>query len=236
MVKNSVHQYWNDFVSLIYPQTCAGCGSDRLDKDQLICWSCITRLPLTGFEKYADNLVADLFTGRIPVARSTGFLFFGKDSLVQHLIYRVKYKGNIQLGFALGTMMGNAIVEAGWWDSIDTIVPLPLNKRKQEKRGFNQAEILADGIGSAMNKPVETVAVVRSKFTDTQTRKSRGERWQNVADVFDLVNNHALDNKRVLLVDDVVTTGATLEACAQVLLKIPGLTLSIATLAFASKI
>ena len=229
-------KYLQDFVSLFYPRTCVACGGDGLDAEQMICWGCINQLPLTGFEKHPQNLVADLFTGRLPVERASSFLFFGKESLVQHLIHRVKYKGNTELGIMLGNMMGKAMMEAGWQHPIDVIVPLPLNKKKQAKRGFNQAEILAKGIGEAMSKPVEPVAVIRSKFTETQTRKTREQRWENVAEVFDLLDNHSLDNKHVLLVDDVVTTGATLEACGRVLLNTPGLKLSIATLAFASKI
>lgn len=229
-------KYLQDFASLFYPRTCAACGGDGLDDGQMICWGCINQLPLTGFEKQPDNLVAELFAGRMQVQSATAFLFFGKESLVQHLIYRLKYKGNIELGILLGNMMGKAMVDAGWHHTMDAIVPLPLNRKKEAKRGFNQAEILAKGIGQAMGKPVEPVAVIRSKFTETQTRKSRAQRWDNVAEVFDLLQNHSLDNKHVLLVDDVVTTGATLEACGQVLLKTPGLKLSIATLAFASKI
>ena len=236
MTVNKPLRYLKDFGALLYPRTCVACGSDGLETNQLICWSCISQLPLTNFEKQPDNMVADLFTGRISVQLATAFLFFGKESLVQHLIHRFKYKANLDLGVLLGKMMGKSMLEAGWQDAIDVIVPLPLNKKKQAKRGFNQAEILAKGIGEAMNKPVEPVAVIRSKFTETQTRKSRADRWQNVAEVFDLLDNHTLDNKHVLLVDDVVTTGATLEACGQVLLQTPGLKLSIATFAFASKI
>ena len=166
-------KYFKDFGALLYPRNCVACGSDGLETDQLICWACISQLPLTNFEKQPDNMVAELFTGRMPVQMATAFLFFGKESLVQHLIHRFKYKANLDLGVLLGKMMGKAMLEAGWQDAIDVIVPLPLNKKKQAKRGFNQAEILAKGIGEAMNKPVEPVAVIRSKFTETQTRKSR---------------------------------------------------------------
>jgi len=229
-------KYWSDFISLIYPHTCEGCNTDNLGNDKLLCWKCTNELPLTHFEKHRNNLTEDLFTGRIPLQMASSFLFFGKESLAQHLIYQVKYKGNKELGVVLGQMMGQALKNAGWQGDIDLIVPLPLNKKKETTRGFNQAELLARGIGEILEKPVEPVAVVRTKFTQTQTRKSREQRWENVAEVFDLTESHNLDNKHVLLVDDVVTTGATLEACGQILLKTPGLKLSIATLAFASKI
>ncbi len=232
---HTLTNYFHGFLSLIYPHNCAGCGSDVLGKSHLLCWDCLNHLPLTGFEQQPTNLVSQLFAGRIPIENATAFVFFSKDSKVQHLIHQVKYKGNKDLGRYLGTLMGHAIQQANW-NEIDIIIPVPLNKKKLAKRGFNQAKILADGISEILQKPVAEVAVVRTKFTETQTRKSRINRWQNVEDVFDLGNIDGLENKRILLVDDVVTTGATLEACGQILLKIPSLKLSIGALAYASKL
>jgi len=232
----NMNKYWNDFFSLIYPQTCMGCGSDNLGDKQVLCWPCTTELPLTFFEKHRGNLVEELFVGRIPLQMASAYFYFSKSSIIQHLIHKVKYKGNRELGVHLGAMMGQAMLEAGWNETIDMVIPLPLNKKKEIKRGFNQAALLAKGISQTLGKPMADVAVARIKYTETQTKKSREQRWENVADVFGLMDNHDLENKHVLLVDDVVTTGATLEACGQVLIKIPGLKLSMATLAFASKI
>lgn len=232
----SIAKYWGDFVSLVYPKTCVGCGSDILNNKQLLCWHCVEQLPVTGFENQRNNLVEDLFAGRMPIEMATSFLFFAKKSLAQRLIHQIKYKGNKELGILLGNMMGKAMMDAGWNHSIDVIIPLPLNKKKEIKRGFNQAALLAAGISEAMNKSIESAAVIRSKFTETQTKKSREGRWENVAEVFELKDKNKLENKHILLVDDVVTTGATLEACGQALLNVSGLKLSIAALAFASKI
>lgn len=232
---HTITNYFHDFLSIIYPHNCAACGNDVLGKSHLLCWNCLNSLPLTGFETQTNNLVSQLFAGRIPVEMATAFLFFSKDSKVQHLVHQIKYKGKKDLGHYLGTLMGHTIQQANR-DRIDLIVPVPLNKRKLAIRGFNQAKILADGISEVLQKPVAEVAVVRSKFTETQTRKNRIGRWQNVEDVFELGNTNGLENKRVLLVDDVVTTGATLEACSQILLKISGLKLSIGALAYASKL
>jgi ComF family protein len=232
---HTITKYFNDFLSIIYPHNCAACGNDVLGKSHLLCWTCLKSLPLTGFETQSNNLVSQLFAGRIPVEMATAFLFFSKDSKVQHLIHLVKYKSQKELGHYLGTLMGHAIQQANW-NEIDLIIPVPLNKKKAAKRGFNQAKILADGISEVLQKPVAEVAIVRSKFTETQTRKNRISRWQNVEDVFELGDFAGLENKRVLLIDDVVTTGATLEACGQILLKIPGLKLNIGALAFASKL
>jgi ComF family protein len=227
--------YKNDFASLFFPKICVGCGSDTLSNNQTICFTCITEMPTTNFEQHADNLVSDLFTGRIALLHACSYVFFSKDSLVQHLIHNFKYKANKELGHAMGSMMGHAILQANWPQKVDAIIPIPLNKIKQQKRGFNQAEILANGIAAVLEKPVETVAILRNKHTETQTRKTRADRWSNVAEVFDITDTNSLINKHVLLVDDVVTTGATLEACGKELLKINGLKLSIATFAFASK-
>lgn len=227
-------KYYNDFVRLIYPRTCAGCGSDRLGAEHLLCWHCISQLPGTGFENKRGNLVEELFAGRLPLEMASSLLFFSKNSLVQHIVHRIKYRGITALGIDMGTLMGEAIFAAHSRYAFDLIVPLPLNDAKERKRGFNQASLLARGMADRLNIPVNEISVVRTHFTETQTRKSRAARWENVGEVFKLVDRVAVTGKHVLLVDDVVTTGATLDACGQALLAAPGLKLSIATLAFAS--
>ena len=228
-------KYFSDFIStLIYPHNCCGCGHHLPDTGQVLCWQCVSELPLTGFENQSDNLIEQVFAGRMPVQRATSLLFFVKESLTQQLLHQLKYRGRQDVGIYLGKHIGRCLQGAGW--EIDCIVPLPLNRKKMAKRGFNQAEVLANGISEVMNKPVEKVAVIRTKNNPTQTRKNRVERWQNVSEVFDLQSGYTLQNKHILLVDDVLTTGATLEACGQVLLQITGARLSIATAAFASKI
>ena len=193
-------------------------------------------LPRTGFEKYTNNAVEKFFYGRIPLQHAFSWLYFNKGSLVQHIIHQFKYRDNKALGIYAGQLMGEAMQQNHWHQQVDAVVPLPLNKKKLLKRGYNQAALLSEGLAAVLNKPVEAVAVVRTKFTETQTRKTRMQRWNNVEDVFDLEDTHSLQNKHVLLVDDVVTTGATLEACGQKLLQVPGLTLSVATLAVALRI
>ncbi len=228
-------KYFNDFLStLIYPHNCCGCGYHLSNINQVLCWRCIQQLPITGFEKQPGNLIEHVFAGRMPLQRASSFLFFKKGSLTQDLLHQLKYRGRQDLGLYLGKRIGQAIQEAGW--EMDCIVPLPLNRKKLAKRGFNQAEVLANGISETTGKPVEKVAVVRTKNNATQTNKNRVERWQNVSEVFDLHPGFALQDKHILLVDDVLTTGATLEACGRVLLQIPGAKLSIATAAFASDI
>jgi ComF family protein len=228
-------RYFSDFLTtLIYPHNCCGCGYHLPHTNQVLCWKCINQMPFTGFEKKPNNLVEQVFAGRMPLQRASSLLFFKKDSLTQQLLHQLKYRGRQDLGVYLGKLIGKAINDAGW--EIDCIVPLPLNKKKLAKRGYNQAEVLANGISEATGKPIEKVAVIRTKNNATQTNKNRVERWENVSEVFDLQIEYTLHNKHILLIDDVLTTGATLEACGQVLLQIPGAKLSIATAAFASKI
>ena len=149
---------------------------------------------------------------------------------MQHLIHEFKYKGNKEIGIYLSKMMGTKMLESSRFSNMDYLIPLPLFADKEFKRGFNQAEIICNGIGEAMNVPVLTKNVIRGRHTETQTKKHRAERWENVSGSFIVKDAEVLQNKHILLVDDVVTTGATLEACAQIINKVSGIKLSIATL------
>lgn len=229
-------RYLADFTRLIYPNICNGCGRDLYNNENLLCWQCLNELPKTGYEMHADNYTAGIFYGRIPVQNAFSWLFFNKGTLTQHLIHQVKYRSNIKLGQYLGRLMALAVQQSLFYKEIDVLVPLPLNKKKLAKRGFNQSVILCEGMASVLEIPIETIAVYRKKFTETQTKKTRLQRIANVENVFDVKDAHRLENKHVLLVDDVITTGATMEACGIELLKIPGLKLSMGSLAIASKI
>ena len=229
-------RFITDFGRLVFPNNCAGCGEELFGSKNLLCWQCLQELPRTGFEKHEQNPVASIFYGRIPLQHAFSWLFHTKGSLAQMLIQQVKYKSKLDLGRYLGTIMAEAMLEARLFDDVDALVPLPLNKKKLAKRGYNQSMLICEGMSAVLGKPVETVAVIRSKFTQTQTRKNRLQRWLNVEQVFDLKEAHAIEGKHVLLVDDVITTGATMEACGQVLLQVPGLKLSLASLAMASKL
>ena len=228
--------YLEDLSRLFYPHQCIGCGYELYQRDQKLCSRCLKELPRTHYEKAIENHVFRLFTGRLRLERGASWLFFSKGGLTQKLIHQLKYRGNIALGVYIGQTMGTQLQKSShWFDSIDVMVPLPLNKRKMAIRGFNQSEILCRGLHLATGLPVEEVAVMRTVHTQTQTKKSRIQRWSNVEHVFDLLDTGHLENKHALLVDDVITTGATLDACGQVLLKIPGLKLSVLSLAMASR-
>ena len=223
---------WNDFSHLFFPHVCAGCGADSLGLQSPLCIHCINLLPLTNFHFHANNPVEKHFWGRLPVTGATSLCHFTTGSLIQHLLHQLKYKGNKDTGYFLGRMMGKALNESGRFSNIDALVPLPLYTARQRKRGYNQSAVLCNGIAGIMQLPVITDAVIRLAATETQTRKTRIERWRNMEGKFEVIKPAAITGKHVLLVDDVVTTGATLEACGHALLKAEGVKLSIATLAY----
>jgi|SRR5436190_13211133 len=225
----------NNTVHLFYPHICTGCGSDLLEEDSLLCLKCIHDLPHTNFAKYNNNPVEKYFWGRLPLTAGHSEFYFSKEFLIQHLIHQLKYKGDTKIGFYLGELMGRSLLKSDRFNAIDALIPLPLYADKEHKRGYNQAAVICNGISSVMNIPVLNGIVVRQHATETQTRKHRTERWDNVKESFNVIKENELSNKHVLLVDDVVTTGATLEACGNVILQVKNVKLSIATLAFAAK-
>lgn len=222
----------NDFSHLFFPHVCAGCGSDNISRQSPLCLHCVNRLPLTNFHLYANNPAEKYFWGRMPVEGAASLCHFTDGSLVQHLLHQLKYRGHKEAGFFLGRMMGNSLQASGRFGGIDVLVPLPLFASRQKKRGYNQSEVLCSGMAAILRLPVITDAVMRLTATETQTHKNRIERWKNMEGKFELVRAGALAGKHILLVDDVITTGATLEACGQALLKAKGVKLSIATLAY----
>jgi ComF family protein len=222
----------NSFSHLFFPHVCAGCGSDVINHSQLLCLDCLHDLPFTNFESFPKNPIEKIFWGRINVVSAASLLYFTKNSSLQNIMHQFKYKGKKEIGFYFGKMMGNVLTESKRFENIDAIIPLPLFISKEKRRGYNQATILCEGISDSMNVEVLKDVVIRSVETETQTKKSRIDRWLNIDGKFELRNEKTLFNKHVLLVDDIITTGATLEACAAVMNNINGIQISIATLAY----
>lgn len=202
--------------------------------EQTLCVSCLMKLPQTNFHKMRNNMIEKSFWGRIRIERATSFFFFMKGSDFQHLLHALKYKGRSDIGVYLGKRFGNELVTQPDFKHFDRIIPVPLHADKLKKRGYNQSEMIARGLSKAMHIPVDTKVLARTTFTETQTHKSRIERWENVKSVFAANSAINLNGQHVLLVDDVLTTGATIEGCAQALLdKNPTVKISVATLAYA---
>lgn len=219
-------------LHLFYPHICTGCGTDVLPTDQMLCLHCLNDLPVTNFFGHAGNPVEEIFYGRLNIQQGASGYFFTKQSLLQHLLIQLKYRGNKDIGFYMGRLLGNLIKEHHAFIDIDAMIPLPLNPRKERIRGYNQATAICNGISSVTDIPVIDKVVVRKVFTETQTRMGRINRWENMDGVFAVTDENQLMNQHLLLVDDVVTTGATLEACGSEILKISGTRLSVATLAY----
>ena len=219
---------------LFYPHNCLGCGSDVIAKDNFLCLECINDLPHTNFAMHANNPVEKIFWGRVPVTSAMSEFYFSKGSIIQNLIHEFKYKGNIKVGLYLGRLIGESLLNSNRFD-INAIIPLPLFEKKEKQRGYNQASILCDGIGDILKVPQIKKNVIRIVHTETQTKKNRTERWKNVESSFSVLQPRHLEGKHILLVDDVITTGATLEACASEILKVGQVQLSIASLAMATK-
>lgn len=225
--------YWTDFVSLLFPTLCQACGESLVTGEELICLNCRYNLPFTDFHLKPDNMVAQQFWGKIHLEGAYAMCYFAKGGKMQHLMHHFKYKGIQKIGNLLGNIAGEQLLKSPVFKSADVVIPVPLHKSRLRKRGYNQSMCFAEGLSEKMRIPIEENNLVRLRATETQTHRSRFSRFENMREVFTLTNPESLRNKHVLLVDDVVTTGSTLEACGTALLKAEGLKLSIATIACA---
>lgn len=219
-----------DFFSLFYPPGCELCSQVLVDGEDYICSSCWYKLPRTNHHKKKDNSLSAVFWGRVDIESACSIFFYQKGGCVQKLIHQFKYRGHRELGWYLGVRMGRLLVESEQYSDLDGIIPVPLHETKRKKRGFNQSEILARGIGKAMDLPVCTKSLLRISETHTQTRARRFFRWENVDSVFTVENEDLLKNRNLLLVDDVITTGATIDACASKLLSVAGVRVWVAAI------
>ena len=224
---------FKDILGLVYPDLCVTCGSHLPPGIRFVCNRCRHDMPRTGFHVEHDNPVEQIFWGRVPVEHAASLFYYMKGSRYQKLIYVMKYHGKKELGYEMGKIYGRELVNSPFSEA-GMVVPVPLHPRKVRKRGFNQSEWIGKGLAESLQVPMVTNQLYRAVNTKTQTRKSRLERWQNVENVFRLRSVDPFRNRHVLLVDDVVTTGATLESCANVLTGCAGTSVSIITLGYAT--
>jgi len=220
------------FIDLLFPRLCQACSCHLLRHEQLICQRCQYRLPRTAFHDMAGNPVERLFYGRYQPAAVTSFLYFTKAGIVQQALHNLKYNGAKEVGLYLGTRFGEELKASERFATIDAVVPVPLHWKKQRLRGYNQSDLIAQGIAQGLGTSLRRDLLRRGLDTTTQTKKGRLERWENVAEAF-LPSDQRLPGRKLLLVDDVLTTGATLEACARALEKVCGQPVYMATLACA---
>lgn len=220
-----------DLRALLFPARCAVCGEPLARGEQLVCTFCRTTAPLTGYWREADNPVVERCRDLLPVHRASAFLFFVRGSGWRRLIHGFKYRGQWRVARAMGAWYGRCLKESGLYDDVRTVVPVPLHLRKRCRRGYNQAEYIAEGIASALGARVDRHSVRRCRNTASQTLKPRRERAANVEGAFRVVRPDHLTG-HVLLVDDVMTTGNTLLACAEAMLRAaPACRVSLAALA-----
>ena len=229
-----MNTWFHSFWSLLFPRCCVVCGSPLSRGEECLCTCCNINLPRTGFHLRKDNPVECLFWGRIPgLKRASSFLFYRKGSDFRRILHLLKYGGYKELGEVMGRYMSAELSSAEFFDGVDMIIPVPLHRKKQKLRGYNQSEWIARGIASVTGIPLCAECMIREKNTETQTRKSTFERWENVEGIFRLCDTVHFEGKHVLLVDDVLTTGATTVACASAFAGVSGIRISVLTLAVA---
>lgn len=218
-------------IDLFFPNLCLGCGARLVGEEEYICFNCLYHLPKTNYHLIADNPIEQRFWGRVHIVAATSYCGFDKQLTMQKLIHQLKYKGDKEIGFELGKHFGAQLAASPRFRTVDMIIPIPLHPKRKRERGYNQSEWIVWGIQKAFHRPINYKAVYRNVYTSTQTHKSRFDRWQNVSDIFVVQDIEAIKGKHILLVDDVMTTGSTLEACARKILEVEGTRVSIATLA-----
>lgn len=224
--------YFDGLLELFFPRLCVTCSRKLFTGEKYLCLHCVLELPKTNYHNDVQNKVAQLFWGRVPVENATAWLFFRKGSKYQRLIHYLKYKGMKEMGKEMGILFGRDICRS-YFGEVDLIVPVPLHEKKMKQRGYNQSEHIAAGMAAGLGIQVVPGNLVRIRSTDTQTRKGRFQRWQNVDGVFMVAEPEGILGKHILLTDDVITTGSTLEAAVRALLTAGAAKVSIAALAFA---
>ena len=225
--------FWTRILDLISPRQCVICGERLSITERAVCSSCYLHLPRTTYQFTPyDNPMAQLFWGLAPISRAAALFFYEPHAEAAQLIYDLKYADRPDIGEDIGRMMAEEMQMADYFAGVDVIIPVPLSSKRKRQRGYNQSEMIARGIHEITNIPGMNCALKRKHFHQSQTSLMRHQRQENVAEMFELRDAKGLEDKHILLVDDVCTTGATLIACANTLKDIPGIRISVLTLGF----
>ncbi len=224
-------EYWNGFVNLIYPPICKGCDEPLLGGEYLICLHCISDFPKTNFHLEKDNPVEKMFWGRTQIERAASAYFFTKKGSLQNLLHQLKYHGLKDVGVVLGELYGRDLKNVDWVKQADGLIPVPLHPKKYKIRGYNQSLMIAEGLSNITGIPFYAQKLVRQKHSASQTKKGRYERYENVKEVFVAKDEGFFKGKHWILVDDVITTGSTLEACSEALHQAGAASVSVLTIA-----
>jgi len=211
--------FFSDFLNLFFPETCIGCSTNLRYSEKILCTQCLLDLPRIYPKTKQLNPLEDLLVGQFNFEFAHALFHYTKDKTYSKLLYNLKYNNRPDIGVYLGELLAVQIEEMHKNNSVDCIVPVPLHSKRLHKRGYNQSEEIAKGISNVLSIPIKTNDVLRKVHTQTQTSKSREERLNNVANIFAISNNSTLESKHVLLIDDVITTGATIISCALAILK-----------------
>ena len=228
-----MNKYFSSLLHLFFPRCCIVCGARLSEGEEVICTRCNIDMPRTYYHLQKDNPVERMFWGKIPLERATSYFFYRKGSGFRSILHQLKYGGRKQLGVVMGRFMAAELEPSGFFQGIDVVIPVPLHPRKKKARGYNQSECIACGVSEVSGIPLDISSVVREKHTDTQTRKSVYERWENVEGIFKLHHSERFTGKHILIIDDVLTTGATTTACADAFCDVKDIHISILTLAVA---
>jgi len=224
--------FFENVFNIFFPKVCLSCNDTLSPNEQVICVTCRHDLPLTNFSIEPNNLVEKSFYGRYPIINGTALFYFYKQGTIQKIIHNLKYKNQQQVGTFIGNWLGEEILESNRFQNIDYIIPVPLHKNKLIKRGYNQVTTFGKSLSEKLNIPFKENILIRVSYTKTQTKKIRLDRWKNVQELFYVPNSNKTKNKHILLIDDVITTGATLEACCNAFKKSTGIKISIACMAY----
>jgi competence protein ComFC len=222
----------DDIFNIFFPETCMICAREVEMRGHLICFYCLSELPLTHFSFMAKNRIENSFRGRIPITSASSLLYFHKKGPVQKLLHQLKYHNKQEIGTYFGDWLGEELLSSKRFETIDFILPVPLHPDKQKKRGYNQVTTFAEGLSGKTKAQMLPDLLVKNSNSLSQTHKNRIERNENKRNDFKLRDHKILQDKHVLLVDDIITSGSTLEGCWEPLSKVNGIKISLASMAF----